>query len=114
MISGSWKSDRSNSSDKRLLRRVSTQRLLPESTHLRSRLLPSLRDDQIAGHTKTKRNSLRADGTSFTKKSLRDGGSQSMMNLLEELLSAFLNGSVSAQARRRVNPIPKVRRKKKR
>merc|ERR1711970_875431 len=28
--------------------------------------------------------------------------------------SAFLNGSVSAQARRRVNPIPKVRRKKKR
>merc|ERR1719315_173664 len=105
---------RRNSSDKRLLRRVSTQRLLPESTHLRSRLLPSLRDVQIAEHTRTKRNSLRADGKSFTKKSLRDGGSQSMKNLLEELLSAFLNGSVSAQARRRVNPIPKVRRKKKR
>merc|ERR1719315_765056 len=103
MISGSWKSDRSNSSDKRLLRRVSTQRLLPESTHLRSRLLPSLRDDQIAEHTRTKRNSLRAAENWNLRK----------LSSKADRRSAFLNGSVSAQARRRVNPIPKVRRKRK-
>merc|ERR1719315_738614 len=114
MISGSWKSDRSNSSDKRLLRRVSTQRLLPESTHLRSRLLPSLRDDQIAEHTRTKRNSLRAAQEAKKKRSYRNSGNLRKLSSKADRRSAFLNGSVSAQARRRVNPIPKVRRKKKR
>merc|ERR1719315_383291 len=114
MISGSWKSDRSNSSDKRIGNQGGAQRLLPESTHLRSRLLPSLRDDQIAGHTKTKRNSLRAAENWKSRRSYRNSGNLRKLSSKADRRSAFLNGSVSAQARRRVNPIPKVRRKKKR
>merc|ERR1712179_227589 len=104
---------RINSSDKRLLRRVSTQRLLPESTHLRSRLHPSLRDAQTAGRTRTRRNSLRVAENWKSRRSYRNSGNLRKLSSKADRRSAFPNGSVSAQARRRVKPIPKVRRKKK-
>merc|ERR1719315_776779 len=102
MISGSWKSDRSNSSDKRLLRRVSTQRLLPESTHLRSRLLPSLRDDQTAGHTRTRRNSLRVAENWKSRRSSRNCGNLRKLSSKADRRSAFPNGSVSAQDKKKL------------
>merc|ERR1719376_1167920 len=95
------------------LRRVLTQRLLPASTHLRSRLLPNLRGDQTAGHTMIRRNSLRAVENWKSRMNSRNSGNSIKLSSKADRRSVFPSGSVSAQARRRVKPIPMVRRKKK-
>merc|ERR1712106_121154 len=83
------------------------------STHLRSRLLPSLRGHQITGHMMIRRNSSRAVENWKSRRSSRSCGNSIKLNSKADRRSVFPSGSVNAQARRRANPILMERRKKK-
>merc|ERR1739840_66691 len=67
-----------------------------------------------AGHTMIRRNSLRAVENWKSRMNSRNSGNSIKLSSKADRRSIFPSGSVSAQARRRVKPIPMVRRKKKR
>merc|ERR1712106_1220295 len=85
----------------------------PASTHLRSKLLLSLRGHQTTGHMMIRRNSSRAVENWKSRRSSRSCGNSIRLSSKADRRSVFPSGSVNAQARRRVNPIPMERRKKK-